>query len=585
MSAYARFLEALTTNGFKYKADGRGRARAQCPGHNGDDLNLAVAIGDQGVLLRCHSYDCPPEDIAKSVGLTLNDLFDQDGRAKYVYPNGHEVIRTRTREGKKIVQYNHPGPVTELYQHPDSAPIQNSDEVVVVEGEKSVDAALRLGFPCVTTWPGGAANVDKVDVTPLMGKTVHLIADNDEPGRAAMGHLASMLQGVAKVATITTAPKDHQGVDDIWLDGGSVDDLIPFDPTNYVKGPVEDERQSVIDYFEGKQSSRMQWLWDGIVPLGAASVWAGMGGVSKSTFALWFAGRVTRGLAKGEYLDKPMTVLYAGHEDDPLKVTLPRLQVNHVDLARFATYGIKLKEVNGVMMPTFPEDIARLERAIIESGAKLVIIDPVLSTMEGDKNMNDARHVREVIDPLNQLAQRLNVAIICIAHVNKGTTQARTAVSGSGAWVDATRATVIFAMDEVEPGAEYQQVVIQGKKMNYTQTDSAYTYRVQGVDHMHDDGSIGSVPKIQWLGASTRSVDDILSAGEDRRNGWLAKEIKDFIDSANGVTTTKQILDEFKDQNPANVRQTLSRLVKSGKVHSPDRALYQSMKSAPQGPA
>jgi RecA-family ATPase len=328
----------------------------------------------------------------------------------------------------------------------------------------------------------------------------------------------------------------------------------------------------------------MEWLWDGIVPLGAASVWAGMGGVSKSTFALWFAGRVTRGLAKGEYLGKPSTVLYVAHEDDPLKVTLPRLQVNQVDLSRFATYGIRLKTINGVMMPTFPEDIVRLEQAILKSGAKLVIIDPVLSTMEGDKNMNDARHVREVIDPLNQLAQRLGVAIICIAHVNKGTTQSRTAVSGSGAWVDATRATVIFAMDEVEPGSDYSQVVIQGKKMNYTQTDSAYTYRVQGVDHMHDDGSVGSVPKIQWMGASTRSVDDILNAGEDRRNGWLAKEIKDFIESSKGATTTAQVLAEFKDQNPANVRQTLSRLVKAGKIYSPDRALYQPISMAPQRP-
>lgn len=583
-AAYARFLEALSDNGFKYKADGRGRARAQCPGHNGDDLNLAVAIGDQGVLLRCHSYDCPAEDIARALNLSLTDLFDADGRAVYHYPNGHDVIRTRTREGKEIFQRNHPGNVTQLYRHPDSIDIADAAEVVIVEGEKSVDAALRLGFPCVTTWPGGAKGVDKVDIDPLTGKIVHLIADNDEPGRAAMGFLASRLQGVATVSTITTAPKDKQGVDDVWLDGGTTDDLIPFDPTNYIKGPAEDDRQSVIDYFEGKRSSRMEWLWDGIVPLGAASVWAGMGGVSKSTFALWFAGRVTRGLAKGEYLDKPVTVLYAGHEDDPLKVTLPRLQVNHVDLAKFATYGIRLKEVNGVMMPTFPEDIKRLEKAIVQSGAKLVIIDPVLSTMEGDKNMNDARHVREVIDPLNQLAQRLNVAIVCIAHVNKGTTQARTAVSGSGAWVDATRATVIFAMDDVEPDAPYQQVVIQGKKMNYTRTDSAYTYRVEGVDHMHDDGSIGNVPKIQWLGASTRSVDDILNAGEDRRNGWLAKEIKEFIDSSHGATTTNQVLAEFKDQNPGNVRQTLSRLAKAGKIYSPGRGMYQPASMAPTGP-
>src|SRR5678816_1740365 len=114
-AAYARFLEALDSHGFKYKADGRGRARAQCPGHNGDDLNLAVAIGDQGVLLRCHSYDCPAEDIARALGLELTDLFDADGRAVYDYGNGHQVFRYRTREGKEIVQKNHPGKVTQLY--------------------------------------------------------------------------------------------------------------------------------------------------------------------------------------------------------------------------------------------------------------------------------------------------------------------------------------------------------------------------------------------------------------------------------------------------------------------------------------
>jgi archaellum biogenesis ATPase FlaH len=583
-AAYARLLEALTNNGYKYKDDGRGRARAQCPAHgkggSDQDLNLAVAVGDQGVLLRCHSHDCPAEDIAKGVGLTLNDLFDRDGRALYRYPGGHEVIRTRTRDGKKIIQHNHPGSVTQLYRHPKSKPIESSHEVVLVEGEKSVDAALMLGFECVTTWPGGASNVDKVDVTPLSGKTVHLIADNDEPGRAAMAHMATMLQGIATVATITTAPKEKQGIDDIWLDGGEVTDLIPFDPSNYVKGPAEeDDRRGVLKTLSNYRSRKMRWLWDDIIPAGAAVIFAGMGGVSKSTFSIWLAGRVTRGLVKGYLLDQPSHVLYVSHEDGIEEVVLPRAQANGVDTEKFHIFGIESKQVNGVMMPKFPEDLRALEEKIKEVDAKVVIVDPILSAMASGRDPNSNVDVRELIDPLNQLAQRLGITVICIAHINKSASNARTAVTGSAAWVDATRGTLMFAMDVPDPQQDYTDVVIGATKGNYSKNGMAYTYRVSSVEHLHDSGEFGSIPKIQWLGISTRSVEDVMAAhSEDRREGFLKGQIKEYVDSFNGAVSTRDILQEFRDQNAATVRMTLSRMVKSGQIDSPERGYYQSAK-------
>ncbi|MEY4081672.1 MAG: Microbacterium phage OneinaGillian, partial [Actinomycetota bacterium] len=194
--AYERFIEALGANGFRFQANGTYRGRAQCPAHNGSDMNLSVADGDQGVLVKCHSYDCPSEDIAKALGLTLEDLFDQDGRAVYDYGNGHRVTRRRTRDGKKIYQDQKPV-VTTLYRHPRSAPIETSDVVVLVEGEKCVDAALHLGESCVTTWPGGAAGVAQVDITPLAGKTIRIIADNDEAGKRAAVRLSARLAGLA----------------------------------------------------------------------------------------------------------------------------------------------------------------------------------------------------------------------------------------------------------------------------------------------------------------------------------------------------------------------------------------------------
>lgn len=281
-------------------------------------------------------------------------------------------------------------------------------------------------------------------------------------------------------------------------------------------------------------------------------------------------------------LGEPHDVLYVSHEDGIEDVILPRAQANNVDTARFHIFGVESKIVNGMSMPKFPEHLHLLEKAIKKTGAKVVIIDPILSAMAAGRDPNSNVDVRELIDPLNQLAQRLRITIICIAHINKSVTNARTAVSGSAAWVDATRGTFMFAQDAPEANAPYVDVVFGATKGNYAKNGTFYTYRLSSVDHMNDDGSVRSQPKIQWLGTSSRTIEDVLAGStEDRRQGYLSGAIKEFIDSLAGATSVKAILEEFRDQNPANVRMTLSRLVKAGKIDSPDHGYYQSIKYRP----
>ena len=54
--------------------------------------------------------------------------------------------------------------------------------VFVVEGEKAADAGRRLGLVC-TTSSGGAAAAHLTDWSPLTGRNVVILPDNDEPGR------------------------------------------------------------------------------------------------------------------------------------------------------------------------------------------------------------------------------------------------------------------------------------------------------------------------------------------------------------------------------------------------------------------
>lgn len=233
-TATERVLSALAAGGWKTRNHGRDRWRAQCPAHRGDDLNLAIATGDQGVLLRCHSHGCTEADIAAALALDLRDLFDSNGRATYTYGGGHTVTRTRTPSGKAIRQDGTPA-TTQLWTPPSSQPIGSSGVVLLAEGEKTADALVRMGARCAATWPGGSGSVGKVDLSPLAGRDVILCPDRDEPGEKVLRQLVARLDGIAASVRVwrTPATLDGQPLNDaadLWLAGGTLDDLTADEP-------------------------------------------------------------------------------------------------------------------------------------------------------------------------------------------------------------------------------------------------------------------------------------------------------------------------------------------------------------------
>ena len=66
--------------------------------------------------------------------------------------------------------------------------------MLLVEGEKTADAALRI-FPTriTTTWQGGSKAFSKADLTPLQGRDVVFWPDADEPGFAVVEEVLAAL--------------------------------------------------------------------------------------------------------------------------------------------------------------------------------------------------------------------------------------------------------------------------------------------------------------------------------------------------------------------------------------------------------
>lgn len=101
----------------------------------------------------------------------------------------------------------------------------NSNPVIIVEGEKTADAAQLL-YPdaVVLTWPGGGKAIQHVDWSPLQGRSVTLVPDNDAAGFASMegwldkrGQLKpGVLQHIAEIANSVVVVDPPEGMPEAW---------------------------------------------------------------------------------------------------------------------------------------------------------------------------------------------------------------------------------------------------------------------------------------------------------------------------------------------------------------------------------
>jgi hypothetical protein len=122
-------------------------------------------------------------------------------------PDAKEFRTALWRDGRWdwSSQFEKPRP---LYRLPQLA-TRPSDPVLLVEGEKTADAAAKLVPDHVAmTWPGGGGGVCHADFEPLAGRDVVLWPDADAPGRDAMDEAARLLAPIARGVRLVELPED-----------------------------------------------------------------------------------------------------------------------------------------------------------------------------------------------------------------------------------------------------------------------------------------------------------------------------------------------------------------------------------------
>jgi len=100
MSAIQNFLSRLE----KVRKTGNDQYIACCPYHGDNNPSLSITYKNGKVLMHCHSHHCSPLDIVNSVGLEIQDLFDEN-RYDYVeFTDTSRYSRTLARKENHLVE-------------------------------------------------------------------------------------------------------------------------------------------------------------------------------------------------------------------------------------------------------------------------------------------------------------------------------------------------------------------------------------------------------------------------------------------------------------------------------------------------
>ncbi|WP_100522673.1 AAA family ATPase [Mycobacteroides abscessus] len=214
---YEKLLGALRDIGSTVRESSAGQAMAQCPAHDDSNPSLSVTDTGESVLVYCHAK-CDVRDVIAAVGLSMADLF----AAKYEYPDGRVVTRSYKLDGSKAFQQVGNKSGRALYG---SDRLDGAQSVYVVEGEKDVDSLRAVGGVGVCS-AMGAQSAAKFDWSPLHGKSVVIVADDDAPGMKYAASVASILGGHADVQVMKAAV--GKDISDHIAAGKSLDELVPL---------------------------------------------------------------------------------------------------------------------------------------------------------------------------------------------------------------------------------------------------------------------------------------------------------------------------------------------------------------------
>ena len=169
--------------------------------------------------------------------------------------------------------------------------------------------------------------------------------------------------------------------------------------------------EELVKSYSHIKSKRVQWLWYPYIPFGKITLLEGDPGDGKTSFILYLASILSKNDSKrlDGLTKKTINIIYQSTEDDKEDSIKPKLE----------SYGADCRNIyfiNGIDKINLDDD--EIEKSIIETKAKLLILDP-LQAFLGDNSIVNVTDLRPLFNRISDVAKNTECAIVFIGHMNK----------------------------------------------------------------------------------------------------------------------------------------------------------------------
>ena len=460
---------------------------------------------------------------------------DADGHPRYASSRGiHEKFRQDAAGAEKAFGFAHRGTDKQLLVF--EAPIDLLSFIELFPKNWQQHSYLSLGGvsgKALRQFLSERSDVERV----------FLCLDADKAGEDACKRLAALLPDTVSVTRIQPCMKDWN---DVLVHRAEILNRNYF-KSIVLKEPPKKDSVKIIRMSD-VELTPVEWLWKPYLPFGKLSVLQGNPGEGKTYFAMHLAAACTNGkLLPNMVRMEPFNVIYQTAEDGLGDTVKPRLIEAGADLDR-----VLVIDDSDVQLTLSDE---RIEKAIVENNARLVIIDPIQAYLGSDVDMNRANEVRPIFMRLGQVAQRTGCAILLIGHLNKA----------------AGMQSLQRGLGSIDIAAAVRSVMFIGK-LKHDPTMRILTHEKSSLapPGVSLAFSLGDEGGFRWFGEYDITADEMLSGIEPQRE-TKTQQAKDLICTL--LAGGKQVLSEDID------KAALERGIPGRTVRDAKRELGDALKS------
>lgn len=281
-----------------------------------------------------------------------------------------------------------------------------------------------------------------------------------------------------------------------------------------------------LKYFNDIERKTIDWLWYPYIPYGKITLVQGDPGEGKTTMLI----SIISLLSKGEpfpFTNKKTTAvsIYQNAEDDVADTIKPKLEIHRANCNNVCY--IEKKNDNIFM------DDDSIENAIVKSGAKLFVLDPIQAFIGDNVDMNRANVIRPRMNKLKEIAQKTGCAVVLVGHMNKNST-GKSNYRNLGSIDISAAARSVLVVGRLSKSSEIK--VLAQLKNNLAPKGKSITFKIEN-------------RTVRWISECSLTADDLLSCSLSG-GGYKRTVAENLIHLSleDGMKTAKSIFDKAQEQ-------------------------------------